>query len=327
MHPTRQQIMDRFKQPECAAHPSIAGVLTFPFIHSWDQWPLSIELPRMKVTVHGMDYLRAGDRPGNPQAPLRFQQNFYRLWYQIEGTGILQNATRNTFGTARPGLLGIMDRGERHTYLHQKGMFEGFILDFSIQPSRETKCYWNAGIEGKCVLGEPDRFHFEYLIFDALHSISNRTDFLGVYPAARMTEIIALLFSKGLLIINEEQFPRDKAASLVAMAKDHMNAQFATMRTQDTLAARCGVDINYLNVLFRKQTGKTLYKYLTDVRMEHAKHLLEDSVLEVTDIASRVGYPNNNSFTRAFRTFVGMTPGAYRCRARVQQRHGAPAGN
>ncbi|GAG43728.1 unnamed protein product, partial [marine sediment metagenome] len=57
----------------------------------------------------------------------------------VDGDGILQNATRRSFGKALPGLLGIMERGERYTYLHQRGAFQCFLLDFTLEPSRRAK--------------------------------------------------------------------------------------------------------------------------------------------------------------------------------------------
>jgi AraC-like DNA-binding protein len=45
--------------------------------------------------------------------------------------------------------------------------------------------------------------------------------------------------------------------------------------------------------------------------MEHAKYLLEQNTASVADISSMVGYPNANSFTRAFKRHESITPTAY----------------
>ena len=91
-----------------------------------------VELPKMKIEIHSLDYLRNPRMPSDKNgAKLMFQQNCYRLWYQVEGHGILHNATRNILGIAHEGLLGIMEMGERHAYLHQKGGFECFMMEFS----------------------------------------------------------------------------------------------------------------------------------------------------------------------------------------------------
>jgi AraC-like DNA-binding protein len=308
---TRNELLGKFANLEFVDHPAIGGLKTFPFLAAWANKPAAVELPYLRTVIHGIDYLRKESGPADTHL-LRFQQDHYRLWYQIDGTGILQNVTRNVFGAARPGLLGIMEHGQRHTYLHQKGVFECFLLDFSLHPSVGSRCYWNAEVEGKCVLQEAERTYVENLIFDLLRIIAGRTETMGLSPVSRLVDLIVVLFEKGLLSIADEQFPRNKTRSLVALARSFMNTHYGTIRHQRELEQECGVDINYLNILFKKETEKTLYDYLTEVRMEHSKHLLEEDVMPVVDIAARVGYPNSNSFARMFRKHVGVSPTEYR---------------
>lgn len=267
----------------------------------------------MKIEIRRLDYLRNLTMPaGSPETMLKFQQDCYRLWYHIDGQGILQNATRNTFGAAKPGLLGVMDRGERYSYLHQKGPFECFTMEFSLLPSQQAKCYWNSEVEGKTVLEADEKLYFENLVFDCLHVISNRQEILGLASMSRLIEILVVLFKKGILVIEETQFPKNKQKSLVAKAKNFMKLHYASLRHQEALAVECGVDINYLNTVFFRETGQTLYKYLTGIRMEHAKYLIEENRRSVADISAAVGYPNANSFTRAFKKHSSQPPTAYR---------------
>jgi AraC-like DNA-binding protein len=282
-----------------------------------------VELPRLKIAVHSVDYLRNIHMPaGKTDGVLRFQQNCYRLWYQVDGQGILHNATRHVFGTAKPGLLGLMEIGERYTYLHQKGPFECFLMEFSILPSNQAKCYWNSEAEGKLILPENNRLYFENLIFDLIRIIVHDKEILGLASISRILEILVVLFTKGLLVIKESQFPKNKAKSLVEKAKAFMNLHYARLQHQEDLEEECGVDINYLNMLFTKETGKTLYKFLSDIRMEHAKYLLEENKLPVREISSHVGYPNSNSFARAFKRSNNQTPTSYREKSKNQVKEG-----
>jgi transcriptional regulator GlxA family with amidase domain len=96
-----------------------------------------------------------------------------------------------------------------------------------------------------------------------------------------------------------------------------MDANYARIHNQNELEHECGVDINYLNVVFKKVTGVTLYDYLVTVRLERAKHLLETTDIAITDIAQAVGYPNANSFFRAFRRRKIKSPGEFKRLART----------
>jgi AraC-like DNA-binding protein len=313
MFPTRHELLSQFKASSIVPHPRYPGFETFANLFNWMKQGAVVELPRLKIAVKSVDYLRNMTMPmGTGDSMLRFQQDCYRLWYQVDGQGILQNATRKTFGTAKPGHLGVMDCGERFTYLHQKGPFECFMMEFSLQPSPQAKCYWNSEIEGKIVLDGEDKLYFENLVFDCIRVISHAKEMLGLASLSRIMEILVVLFKKGILVVEESQFPKNKRKSLVTKARNFMKANYSSLHHQEALAKECGVDINYLNIVFFKDTGTTLYKYLTNIRMEHAKHSLEETSLSVSDIASSVGYPNANSFTRAFRHYESQTPGSYR---------------
>ncbi len=310
---TRHEILSGFKASAVVPHPHMAGFETFDGLSSWMPQGVTVELPRVKIEIRRIDYLRnVSMQPGSPETMLKFQQDCYRLWYQVDGLGILQNATRNTFGAAAPGLLGVMECGERHTYLHQKGPFECFLMEFALLPSQQAKCYWNSEVEGKTVLDGNDRLYFENLVFDCIHVITNRREILGLASMSRIIEILVVLFKKGILVIEESQFPKNKQRSLVAKAKNFMKFNYGSLHHQHALSHECGVDINYLNLIFFRETGTTLYKYLVDIRMEHAKYLLEQNAASVAEISSKVGYPNANSFTRAFKRRESITPTAYR---------------
>lgn len=314
MFQSRRELVSRFKNPAFSPHPQYGnGVRTFSFIHGWNKFPV-LELPAMRVEINGVDYLEYSNDPVVKPDPLHlhFQQNCFRLWFQADGNGILQNLSQNIFGAARPGLIGIMERSRRYSYLHQKGIFECFQLLFSLLPSPGSKCYWSSDIEGKCVLEGKELLSFENLVFDLLLLLDDGKGSSGLSVTARLLDVLAVLFYHGVLSIEESQFPKNKAASLVKKAKSYMELHYERMRHQKELEQECGVDINYLNIVFKRETGGTLYDYLTRIRMEQAKHLLATTAVPVTDIATRIGYPNNNSFSRAFKRLELCTPLGFR---------------
>ena len=310
MFPTRHELMERFTNPVFIPHPHyyIKGVRTFSCLSGWQQRPV-IELTKMSLGMERIDYLEyTPDLKERLPLQLKFQSDSFCLWYQVDGTGILQNTSRNIFGTARPGFLGIMERGIRYTYLHQKGTFECFLLAFSLLPAKTAKCYWNSEIEGKTVLEGTERSCFENLIFELLLLREKTTELSGLAIASHMIELLVVPFKKGLLAVEDTQFPKNKRKSLVAKAQSFMGLNYSHMHNQNELERECGVDINYLNLVFKRETGMTLYDYLVSVRLERAKHLLETSDAAVTDIAREVGYPNANSFSRAFRRRENKSP-------------------
>ena len=67
---------------------------------------------------------------------------------------------------------------------------------------------------------------------------------------------------------------------------------------------------------FREATGETPYKYLTRLRVDLARHLLEHTIMPVSDIGVRCGYEQPNHFATMFRKATGTSPRSYR-----RQRH------
>jgi AraC family transcriptional regulator len=66
---------------------------------------------------------------------------------------------------------------------------------------------------------------------------------------------------------------------------------------------------------FRAETGCTPHRYLTLLRMRHAKALLAgEPDTAIREVGYRSGYDEPAAFARAFRRSVGMAPQEYRRR-------------
>ncbi|WP_254664086.1 helix-turn-helix domain-containing protein [Paenibacillus sp. HGF5] len=85
------------------------------------------------------------------------------------------------------------------------------------------------------------------------------------------------------------------------------------------LSERFGMNWKTLSKLFREETGQKFVDYLIELRMTHARRLLEETLLPVQDIATEVGYSNAISFGRMFKKLMGMSPGDYREQAAIKQ--------
>lgn len=68
----------------------------------------------------------------------------------------------------------------------------------------------------------------------------------------------------------------------------------------------------YLSVLFKQEMNITLKQYISNVRIERAKKMLELDFDKITDIAVKCGYANANYFAKVFKEVTGMTPLEYR---------------
>ena len=80
----------------------------------------------------------------------------------------------------------------------------------------------------------------------------------------------------------------------------------------DELAAALAMSTSQFRRRLSAITGDTPQGYITNIRMQKARHLL-DTVPDMTmlDIANSCGYDDQSSFTRAFKRFFGVTPSDY----------------
>lgn len=69
---------------------------------------------------------------------------------------------------------------------------------------------------------------------------------------------------------------------------------------------------SHMCTFYKQETGSTINQYLTQVRMEKAKHLLKTTNYSVSDIAYRTGYRENSYFGRIFKKTYNLTPAEYR---------------
>jgi len=63
---------------------------------------------------------------------------------------------------------------------------------------------------------------------------------------------------------------------------------------------------------FKKNTGNTFTRHLSELRISRACQLLANTEHSVTEVCQNVGYDNLSNFNRAFRALRGMTPSKYR---------------
>jgi two-component system response regulator YesN len=70
----------------------------------------------------------------------------------------------------------------------------------------------------------------------------------------------------------------------------------------------------YLSHIFKNETGITLMEYLTKVRIEEAKRLLENTSYNTTQISFDVGYSDQSYFCKIFKKIEGTSPLEYKKR-------------
>ncbi|WP_028552944.1 response regulator [Paenibacillus sp. UNC451MF] len=91
-----------------------------------------------------------------------------------------------------------------------------------------------------------------------------------------------------------------------------IHTEYQTDIHLEQIAERVYLSPSYLSYLFKKETGLSLVKYVTQYRMEKAKHYLSSTNMKIVDIGHEVGYTNLSYFGALFKNYVGVSPAQYR---------------
>ena len=113
----------------------------------------------------------------------------------------------------------------------------------------------------------------------------------------------------------------DKQQELSARDKDFLTRTMNIIAEQietnsvnvDALASQMAMSTTQFRYHLKAITGETPQGYITNIRMQKARHLLDNNSPQTTvlDIALSCGYEDQGAFTRAFKRFYGITPSEY----------------
>ncbi|MGN0364114.1 MAG: response regulator [Bilifractor sp.] len=80
----------------------------------------------------------------------------------------------------------------------------------------------------------------------------------------------------------------------------------------DEVARQVHMAPAYVSYIFKQETGQTLVKYITDVKMEKARKYLENMDMKIVQVGRACGYENQSYFNRLFKNYYGLTPKQFR---------------
>src|SRR5690606_8540746 len=99
---------------------------------------------------------------------------------------------------------------------------------------------------------------------------------------------------------------------IVREVQQLINQHYNQMPMLQQIANQFDMHPDYLSRLFKKVTGKSFVDYLTDIRIQQAKHLLQKTNYKNYEIAKMVGYEDYRYFSQIFKRKTGQTIGKFK---------------
>ena len=107
---------------------------------------------------------------------------------------------------------------------------------------------------------------------------------------------------------DEEKTPEE----VVSRVKLYISMNIRQPLGREEVAASVGLHPDYLNRIFKKETGLPLKEYIADKKIQIACDLLTQTDFQIGEIGEMVGYVNFSSFTTFFKNRTGLTPAGWR---------------
>lgn len=90
--------------------------------------------------------------------------------------------------------------------------------------------------------------------------------------------------------------------------REYVNPDFSL----EQAAASVYLNPTYLSELFKESTGQKFIDYVTEVRLNEARRMLQETDMKMYEVCSAVGYTSSKYFSTLFRKRFNMTPTQYR---------------
>jgi AraC-like DNA-binding protein len=147
---------------------------------------------------------------------------------------------------------------------------------------------------------------------DALlnHSYSGAME--NIFTNAKVHEL--LLYSLECLVDEKEdgfvcKFLADESGKeRIYQAREILLQRIGEPITIKELSRKVAINECYLKKGFKEVFGTTIFDFYQQQRMEHAKYLLYEKGLSVTDVSSLLGYSSISHFSAAFKKHTGLKP-------------------
>lgn len=146
--------------------------------------------------------------------------------------------------------------------------------------------------------------------------IRRRLALIPVIEAGRLAAMVHLLefgarhFARDYgshLLLTREELPEP-----VAEACRYMRKHFREQVHLAEVARQVGLSRDHFCKLFHRTTGLRFTEYLSRVRVEEAKLLLQSNTGPIAPIAKEVGFRSLSQFNRSFRQLAGCSPRQWR---------------
>lgn len=103
-----------------------------------------------------------------------------------------------------------------------------------------------------------------------------------------------------------------QSETVVFKVKKYILANLQQRLTRDEIASQYYLNSDYLDRIFKRESGSSVTKFIMEEKLKRAKELIEKTDIPISEIASSFGFINMSHFSTAFKKITKSNPADYR---------------
>jgi YesN/AraC family two-component response regulator len=150
------------------------------------------------------------------------------------------------------------------------------------------------------------------LVQEAMDQNRNQMENYKVSCACRIMEAFVEIVREAVSSKALKQIPGiPRSYQNIHELLNYLNANYYREISGNLIEETFSCNFDYLNRVFKKNIGKTIFVYLNEIRIHHAKELIATTSMKIMAIGYRVGFQDECYFSKVFKKYTGMSPGQY----------------
>jgi len=133
-----------------------------------------------------------------------------------------------------------------------------------------------------------------------------------ITQAERWDDLVLIVNNTTKLLREVTTTFRKDNSDVLTLIYEYVQENYHQDISLQTLSEKYHFSYSYLSTIFTEKYGINFTKYLKKVRINHAKLLLKESNLSLSDIGQQTGFTELGYFSRVFKEETGLTPSQYR---------------
>ncbi|MBO4327108.1 MAG: helix-turn-helix domain-containing protein [Clostridia bacterium] len=260
----------------------------------------------------------------------RHKHDFYEIIYVLDGSCtnyisepcVLRRGNICVIPPNVPHSIGVFDESIIANILIRKESINTLLPDFLGFPSGIPAFFaktLSGALDNEYIVFSGESEKISFVLNNLIKEEIKKDDYSPVVKKMLLTEALVYLEreKENISIRSAQTIPDEK---IIRKVRIYLNEHIREATLKST-AEHFNYSVPYLSRLIHRTSGQTFTVILKELRVSKACEILDSTDKPVSDISDMLGYDSPVSFTRMFKSALGLSPSEYRRDNRITMMH------